>query len=534
MPVSFDRIPFISTLNSSLRLTNMAFTPLSQILLFIFPIVLVLSGIILLAGYRRTGAGERGCGQCGYNLVATPSEHGKCPECGSDLAKSVVETSINPNLLGRRRMLRRLGYVSLAISLGIGATAITLSTARIRYTPDLILIHVDLPLAFSSPGRILSQEVFDELEMRYDAGQLSPEEIRQVADRTIKEMDDPGHVSWAGSDLLFKMWMDQRISNAELNDIKRIWPVPEITLGDMQYPTAFDVKIFAPCLIQSQLSASDYDSALKMEMIVNRLGFGEQPSQLMSGRRVSRWLDAPQTKSFKMVPPPGEHQVGPTRLRCELIFRLRDLRGWPGDDPESAPLIGEQRHQIDTMIQLKPLPAPPLRNSSESACSALKAELEAHSRIEVNAAGAKIMLALAEQPISRIGTADLAGPLTDTWGTDRPDMLFNDGVIPEEKRHWKSIRLPRDHQADFVDARDLRFKPIWMHQIGFDGDIPKTGDEIVLQFDSRHFDHGLWLTWHSSSLSSTEKLTPPDEILDCRFELRLRVSGSAEKPSTNP
>ena len=100
-------------------------------------------------------------------------------------------------------------------------------------------------------------------------------------------------------------------------------------------------------------------------------------------------------------------------------------------------------------------------------------------------------------------------------------MIFKDGAIPEVKRHWRSIRFSRRHQADFLDASDVRFQSIRMNQIGFNGDIPKICDEIVLQFDSRHFDHGAWLTWHSPSLSSTEKPIPPDEILDGRFELRL-------------
>lgn len=535
MPVSFDRIPFVSTLHSPLRFTNMAFTPLSQILLFIFPIVLVLSGIILLAGYWRTGAGERRCGQCGYNLVATPSEHGKCPECGIELAESVVENPITPDLISRRRLLRRLGFVSLAISLGIGATGITLSAARVRYTPDLILIHVDLPLAFSNPGNLLPQEVFKQLEMRYDMGQLDQSEISQIAKCIIKEMDDPNHISWAGSDLLFKIWKDRFITNAELNDIKRIWPIPEIILGDMQYPEAVDVKIFAPCRIQSNLSAYDSSRLLQMEMIVKNLRLGENPSQTSSGRRAVQWLDVPQSKTFKSVFPPGEHQVGPTRFRCEVIFRLRDMRQWVKDDVESAPLIGEQRHEIDTVVHLKPPPPPPLKNSDKSACEALKAELEAHSRIELGTTGAKIILALAEQPISRIGTADLAGPLTDSWATDRPSMIYSDGKIPEERRHWKSIQLPSRYQFNKQQGNPLSFQPIWMHNLGFDRTPPEIGDEIVLQFDSRHFDHGSWLRWHLETSSKIDiPIPPPEEILDCRFELRLRVSGSAEKPSTNP
>lgn len=176
---------------------------------------------------RRSTAGGRRCGECGYDLVGATATSDRCPECGASLAEAAIDTSLDDVGIRRRRSLRRIGGWCTITGLASLVILLLIDLRRIPVTPPAWLARVDARWAVRSPD-IASAAVFQRLVDLRCGGELTDADLRTAADQILARIDQPNHGGAPARELIMHAWRDGVVTDEELASIDGLWPVIEL------------------------------------------------------------------------------------------------------------------------------------------------------------------------------------------------------------------------------------------------------------------------------------------------------------------
>ena len=176
---------------------------------------------------RSTAAGDRRCGECGYDLVGTTNTSDRCPECGATLADAAIDTRLDESGVRRRRRVRRVGGWCTVAGLAALSILLLIDLRRIPVTPPAWLARVDARWAVRSPDTT-SAAVFQRLVDLRCGGELTDADLRTAADQILTRIDQPNHGGAPARELIMHAWRDGVVADEELASIDGLWPVIEL------------------------------------------------------------------------------------------------------------------------------------------------------------------------------------------------------------------------------------------------------------------------------------------------------------------
>lgn len=490
-------------------------------LLIILPAFLIVLLLLMLFARRLPAGDLPRCGRCGHDLRGIDQE-GRCPECGADLPRHLVRTSLGPRGTSLRFRVRPLAGRLLLVGAIVLPVLILVHPGRYPLTPPLWFGTVDAWVASLLPEP-LAEPFYQSLRNRGLADKLPDTTLRRVATSILAESNPES--GWRGgslgSEIVGAAWSSGLIP---LESLLVTGPL-QVELG--REPT-WDVA--DELVLDGSLQAFWWIDGIERwkRPLVNRLlleneivaaRVGEVDAD---GGDVERIVVGPMNRLPLRIVPIDRPTFGrgPQEGSLEMETRLAYL-------PEEGERqnVWTRRRTLDLSSNLGALI--PAVEPDDRACAHLAEALQKNSRIELrDRDGARAILVLdgGDEDLIQLGHVDVSMIFDGVAGSGsvQASVAWYPWTMPSRNRRSEArVTLPqfvRDGESVF-DLQD-RFRVV-LHT-GLPAAEPEGSatSRVDQDYDGR------WdLTerlLREQELFTEGKAPPlPPILLDCRIELEL-------------
>lgn len=461
----------------------------------------VVGGSLLIVFARRRGRRELpSCPSCGHDLRGHAALPERCPECGDSVDPERVHGGRLGRMVGVRNTIRWSGRGLIVAGLVALAASLLVHPTRLRHTPTGWLLTVDLWWAArlleidhrpQRPARDAAATVFQEIQRRGAAGELTDVEVGEIARRFL-ELDAGGtplegfEQDLIGVALLTGGIPPAAVGAAEFmqHDVGtgRFNPIvmqPQLRLGgtgriEIHQPICGWIKGMT-------LPTSLPDDLFELEIEVRSITVGGQPVDGRNLHRV-RWPVTGSGRTFTVLPLEGTtFPEGPATIEWDAEVKVLgpETPTGSGDRPVLRSHVFPQR--LPTEVDL--VSPPPIVRSDEAG-QALATALEADSVLEWDPTTGQGLLV--------IGTSTRSGL---ELGTPTVELLLESGgnVV---RHSVPFVRHPLERPYEPGRPRDGGAATALHATVGdvtFEGESVFTiGDSVRVVFDSTDFDPTTW------------------------------------------
>ena len=355
-------------------------------------VVLFLSLVIALQGFKPLPAGGRRCRRCGYDLSATPDDHRRCPECGRSLVGGVVEASTSESTIRWSRRLRRVGMFGIGLATLTAIGAGLFDPRRLPHTPGIWLLNIDVPLALRSPDPVADPVMREVLDRRRPGAsdRIGDRDLESVARAVISRFDRPRHGGAGAREIVIVAWNAGFITDEEFLALDWITPGIELRFPGRARTDAVRYEMFGKVTFVAPTTnprtGSTGSAMFSFELRPRRLGFGGDPEWRdiggsMMGSRVDPHGGGGALSLGGLVRPDADESfpAGETIFNLEVDLVLvvdsngRRLKKPPTTMRLSAPLVIQERSPIRVSMDV-----------SEESCRKLREDLGSSSWYELH------------------------------------------------------------------------------------------------------------------------------------------------------